>query len=89
MSHFAIATFAKGAVAAVLACCVMLPGQASNAQMHLAAEKLGPEKFEQKLQDTRENIGKERKTVGPSDNPTSNIAIDICKKNPKLPQCKL
>lgn len=89
MSHFATATFAKGALAAVLAGCIILPGHAGEAQMRLAAEKLDPDKFEKKLQDTRENIGKERTTVPPATAGTNQIVVDICKKNPQLPQCKL
>ena len=87
MSHTTIAIFAKGAAAAVLACCIVLPG---HAQTRLAAEKLDSDKFEKQLQDTRDDIKKERTTTNPSGAAhTNQTVIDICKKNPQLPQCKL
>jgi L-ascorbate metabolism protein UlaG (beta-lactamase superfamily) len=87
MSHFTIATLAKGAAAAALACCVVLPG---HAQTRLAAEKLDAEKFEKKLQDTRDTIKKDITTTNPTGAAhTNQTVIDICKKNPALPQCKL
>ena len=100
MTHRAIAALAKRAVTknavikcaivSVVTCWVILPGHASDAPMRLASEKLDPEKFEKKLLDTRENIGKERATTAPLSKPdTVQFIIDICKKNPKLPQCKL
>jgi hypothetical protein len=86
MSPFTFASLAKGAVTAALGCCVTLP---AYAQMHLAAEKVSPQQFDQQLQDTRANI-KRQTTTAPAGNAASNqIVIDICKKNPQLPQCKL
>jgi hypothetical protein len=86
MTHRAIAALAntviKGAVISVVTCWVIVPGHAS--------EKLDPDKFEQKLLDTRQNIVKERATTAPLSKPdTVQFVIDICKKNPKLPQCQL
>ena len=90
MNHLAIAALIKSAVISVVTCCVILPGYAQNAPTRLAAEKLDQEKFEKKLQDTRDNIGKERTTAAPPSKPsTVQFVIDICKKNPQLPQCKL
>jgi len=90
MTNFTRAFLAMGA-AAVLMCCVVLPLHARDAQIRLAADKLDPQTFEQKLQDTRANIKKDQKmTTRPADNAATNqIVTDICKKNPKLPQCKL
>ena len=57
--------------------------------MRIAAEQLDQQLFEQKLQHTRESI-KQQTTTRPADNTSSDqLAVDICKKNPKLPQCKL
>ncbi|MGH6665741.1 MAG: hypothetical protein ACREB2_12695 [Pseudolabrys sp.] len=87
MSQISITTLAASAVAAVFACCVVIP---AHAQTRLAADKLDSEKFEQKLRDTRDSIKKDRKTTessGPVH--TNQVVIDICKKNPKLPQFKL
>ncbi len=58
--------------------------------MRLAAEQLNQQLFEQKLQDTRTDIRKQQTTIRPTDNAGSNqLVVDICKKNPRLPQCKL
>jgi hypothetical protein len=87
-SYFA--SVAKSTLVAILICGVGVPCFASEATTRLAAEKLDPNKFEQKLQDTRDNIVKERPNVSPTDaSGTSRIGVDICKKNPQLPQCKL
>jgi hypothetical protein len=77
-------------VAACLTCCLVLPSYAGDMPAGAAAQKLDPDKFEQKLQDTRENISKNRLTPSPSDSiGTSQVGVDICKRNPNLPQCKL
>ena len=93
MSHFTFFTFAnlaKGAAAASLACCLTLPVHARDARIRLAAQKLDPQVYQQQLQDTRESIKKEQTIIRPADNPSSNqLVVDICKKNPNLPQCKL
>lgn len=99
MSHdtsftFANVTFAnlvKAAAAAGLACCVALPAHARHAETRLIAQKLNPQIYQQQLQDTRENIiKKEQSTIRPTDNADSEqLVIDICKKNPNLPQCQL
>lgn len=76
-----------GALASFMAATV-----ASSAQAQVASDKLDPQRFEQKLQTTRDVIEKERaaqaiggaKTITPMQN-----VIDICRKNPKLPQCAL
>ena len=87
MGHFTFAELAAGAAAAILACCTV---HAHDAQIRLVAEQLNPQLFEQKLQDTRANIRKQQTTIRPADNANSNqLVIDICKRNPHLPQCKL
>ncbi len=86
MSYITITTLATGAAAAVLTCCVVIPG---HTQTRLAAEKLDSDKFEQKLQDTRDSIKKDRPTNSSGTAHTNQVVIGICKKNPKLPQCKL
>ena len=87
MGHFTIVGFCKGAVAATLACCVAL---SAHAQMRLAADKISPEQFDQKLQDTRAIIKSQQAAPTPPDKATGNqISVNICKKMPQLPQCKL
>lgn len=87
---FANATLANLA-AAGLACCVALPAHARDAGTRRIAQKLNPQIYQQQLKDTRENIiKKEQTTTGPADNTGSEqLVIDICKKNPNLPQCQL
>lgn len=83
MGHFKIASLRQAVCAAALACCVVLPAHAQT--------KISPEQFDQKLQDTRATI-KKQQTTAPSQpgRATSNqLVVDICKKNPNLPQCKL
>ncbi|MEP7031013.1 MAG: hypothetical protein ABI830_08790 [Pseudolabrys sp.] len=84
MSRRAIAFAAAG-----LACCIM-SSHASFAQTRAADDKLDPARFEKKLQDTRDLIGKERTTTDrPAITDTHQIVTDICKKNEQLPQCRL
>ena len=90
MGLFAFASFATGGTVAILACGASLPAQARGTPMRLAAEQFNSQQFEQKLQDTRTDIRKQQTTVRPTHNAGSNqLVIDICKKNPRLPQCKL
>ncbi len=90
MRLFTFANLAKGAAAASIACCVTLPVRAHASQMRLAAEQLNQQLFEQKLQDTRTDIRKQQTTTRPTNKTGSNqLVVDICKKNPRLPQCKL
>ena len=87
MSNFTFVKLAAG-TAAILACCAG-PVHADGTLMRLAADQLNQEQFEQKLQDTRTDIRKQQTTTRPGDNANSNqLAVDICKKNPRLPQCK-
>lgn len=65
---------------------VIAVAAAHSADAPKAADKLSPESFEQKLQDTRDNISRDRST-GPV--VPAQTVVDICKKNPSLPQCKL
>jgi hypothetical protein len=55
------------------------------------AQKVDPDKFQKQFQDVRGGIQKDRPpATSSSDGATTNKAIiDICKQNPKLPQCKL
>ncbi len=62
------------------------PAQAADAP-YLTVDKLSPDSFQQKLQDTRENIGRQR-LIRPDFVPAQTV-IDVCKKNPRLPQCGL
>jgi hypothetical protein len=82
MGHFRIASLGKGACAAALACCVVLPAHAQT--------KISPEQFDRKLQDTRATIKKQQTTPPsqPSHATSNQLVVDICKKNPNLPQCK-
>jgi hypothetical protein len=89
MRHFSFANFAACAAAASLACCIALPVHARDAPTRLMAQKLDPQVFQQQLQDTRESIKKEQMTIRPADDANSEqLVIDICKKNPNLPQCR-
>ena len=76
-------------VMAVVAAAVLFgAGLPVQAQTRPAAEKISPEQFDQKLQDTRSMIQKQ--TTAPQGNQTTHqFTSDICKKNPNLPQCKL
>ena len=80
--HFKIASLGKGACAAALASCVALPAHAQT--------KISPEQFDRKLQDTRATIKKQQTTPPsqPSHATSNQLVVDICKKNPNLPQCK-
>ena len=89
MDHvITLLTCAKSAAAA-LAFCLLLVGAQRPAA---AAEKqtVAPQNFEQKLLDTRTSISKERQisTGSGVDGAASQIIVDVCKKNPNLPQCK-
>lgn len=87
MSRFTSAFLAKGALALFMVATI-----AASAQAQMANEKLDRERFEQKLQNTRDVIEKERAMQGTGGaktvTPVQNV-IDICKKNSKLPQCTL
>ena len=87
MGRFQFAGFA--AAAATIACCAV-PVHARDAPVRLAAEQLNQQLFEQKLRDTRANIKKEQTTTRPAGNTgaSDQLVVDICKKNPHLPQCK-
>jgi hypothetical protein len=85
MGHFRFAAFA--ASTAIFACCAA-SAHARDAHMQIA-QQLDQQLYEQKLQHTRENIKKQTTTPNPTDNTKSDqLAVDICKKNPQLPQCK-
>jgi hypothetical protein len=85
MGHFRFAALA--ASAAIFACCVC-PAHAREAHVQIAQQQLDQRLYEQKLQDTRQNIKKETTTTRPTGNGSDQLAVDICKKNPQLPQCK-
>jgi hypothetical protein len=94
MSHFTFVTsanLAKAIAAASLACCMAAPVHARDARMRLADQKLDPQVYQQQLQDTREDIiKKEQSTIAPPGGAgPEQLVIDICKKNPNLPQCRL
>jgi hypothetical protein len=88
MRRFTFTNFVQGALAVLIACCL---AQAVHAQVRLAADKITSDQVNQTLQDTRTNIKKQQPiTAVPTDDASSSqIVLDICKKNPKLPQCKL
>lgn len=85
MRHVTVAGPVKAAAVVALVVCASLPAQA---QTRAAGEKISSEQFEQKLQDTRDLI-KKQTTTAPQGNQAHPFAVDICKKNPNLPQCKL
>lgn len=87
MIHSTIAHLVRGATTALAACCFLQP---VHAQVRLAAEKITSQQVDKALQNTRANIKNQRQTTpAPDGNVPSNlIVIDICKKNPQLPQCK-
>jgi len=59
-------------------------------RMHVA-QKVDPEKFQKQFQDVRGGIEKDRVAPAPpsAGASTSKVIVDVCKQNPKLPQCKL
>ncbi len=86
MSRVTSAFLARGALALFAIAAIAAPAQAQ-----MGNEKLDRERYEQKLQTTRDVIEKERATESAGAKtlvPLQNV-IDICRKNPKLPQCAL
>jgi hypothetical protein len=55
------------------------------------AQKVDPDKFQKQFQDVRGGIDKDRAAPTPpsAGAPTGKVIVDVCKQNPKLPQCKL
>ncbi len=85
MGHFRFTFTALTASAAILACCGF-SAHAREAHMQIAQQQLDQRLYEQKLQNTRENIKEQATTLRPTGNTSSDqLAIDICKKNPKRP----
>lgn len=72
-------------------CAASSPAGADPVGRVHVAQKVDPDKFQKQFQDLRRGSAKDRApaTSSPDGPTTSKVVIDICKQNPKLPQCKL
>jgi hypothetical protein len=71
---------------------LLAPGAGYNAaaQQQGTAPKIEQKDFVDKVDDVRRSIERERtQQNAPRDNATQQFIVDVCKRNPNLPQCKI
>jgi len=75
----------------VITALIVVQARAADSFSHIqTAQNVDHEKFEKKLEDVRDNIDKNPRTAPSMPNRKTPAAqpIDVCKVNPRLPQCQ-